>query len=193
MRNPLVIGERLYLRPLEASDAEQRARDLIAERDTFMQRGRFLPSPLAVERWIVTTYERQPPDYLAFAVCLRVDDRLIGVVDLEEIDYLNRTAETGSWIAPAEYRNQGYGTEAKHLLLEYAFDVLHLHVLLSTVFEPNTRSVAALLKQGYRLAGRIKWHDVKDGFYRDMLYFDVTRDDWLAARATWRAGRAQPE
>jgi RimJ/RimL family protein N-acetyltransferase len=146
---------------------------------------------LQVERQIRQAHERQPPAYIALAVCRRADDLLIGQVDLEDIDYVNRTAETGSWIAPPEHRNQGYGTEAKHLLLEYCFDVLHLHVLLSTVWEPNARSAAALRKQGYRPAGRIRWHDVKDGVYRDMLYFDVTRADWLIARDAWLAAQAR--
>ena len=52
-------------------------------------------------------------------------------------------------------------------------------------------AVAALAKQGYRPAGRFRWFEIKDGAYRDMLVFDVTRDEWLAARETWRASRAR--
>jgi RimJ/RimL family protein N-acetyltransferase len=76
------------------------------------------------------------------------------------------------------------------LLLEYAFERLHLHVLESYVWEPNVRSAAALAKQGYRPAGRYKFEDLKDGAYRDGLAFDVLRDDWLEARERWRAERA---
>jgi hypothetical protein len=56
--------------------------------------------------------------------------------------------------------------------------------------EPNTRSAAALAKQGYRRAGRLRWVEVKDGRYVDKLLFDLTRADWLAARDAWRARRA---
>ncbi|MCA1670291.1 MAG: GNAT family N-acetyltransferase [Thermomicrobia bacterium] len=118
------------------------------------------------------------------------DDRCIGMVGVDGIDYLHRTAETFSALGPAEFRNQGYGTEAKHLLLEYCFDHLHLHALRSSVFAANTRSAAALIKQGYREAGRLKWADVKGGIYQDDLLFDVMRDEWLAARDAWRAKRA---
>jgi RimJ/RimL family protein N-acetyltransferase len=62
-------------------------------------------------------------------------------------------------------------------------------VLSSVVFETNTRSAAALGKQGYRHAGRMKWMDVKDGRYIDANVFDVKRDEWLAAREAWRATR----
>lgn len=187
MRNPMLVGERVYLRPLEVSDAEAMARASAEEADTAMLRLRVPESPLHVESYIAHLYDDRWPEAVAFAVCRRADDRLIGSVDLEDIDWVNRTAETGSWLLWAEDRGQGYGTEAKHLLLEYAFDHLHLHVLLSGVWEPNRRSAAALAKQGYRPAGRMKWHDLKDGAYRDLLIFDLTRADWLAARAAARA------
>ena len=49
----------------------------------------------------------------------------------------------------------------------------------------NTRSAAALMKQGYRLAGRYKLEDVRDGVYRDALLFDVVYPDWLKAKDAW--------
>jgi RimJ/RimL family protein N-acetyltransferase len=67
-------------------------------------------------------------------------------------------------------------------MLAFCFDHLQLHVLRSSVFEDNTRSVAALMKQGYREAGRLTWADVKGGRYHDMLLFDLLRDEWLAAQ-----------
>lgn len=182
MRNPLMVGARVYLRPLEVSDADEFAYHAAAESETFMEHGRGLSSPLDGQHWITGLHEHQPPEAIELAVCLTEDDRLIGSVGLEEIDWVNRTAETGSWLTLPDYRGRGYGTEAKHLLLEYSFDRLHLVVLISAVFETNTRSAAALAKQGYRPAGRTRWHAIKDGVYRDLLWFDLTRDDWLAAR-----------
>lgn len=190
MRSPMMIGERLYLRPVEAGDAELMARIDAAETDTFMWRQRIPTSPLEHDHFIADTYRHQPPRSVWFSVCLRDGDRFIGNVGVVGIDWLHRTGETASLLGPAEMRGHGYGTEAKHLLLEYCFDRLHLHVLKSEVDEPNTRSAAALGKQGYRPAGRIRWTDVKDGRYVDSLLFDLTRADWLAARDAWRARRA---
>lgn len=189
MRSPIVAGERVYLRAMEAADAEVCARLDAAETDTFMWRSRIPTSPLEHESTIAEGYRQQPPRNLWLAVCLKDGDRFIGTVGVFDINWLHRTAETGSWLAPAEVRGQGYGTEAKHLLLEYCFDRLCLHVLKSEVDEPNTRSAAALGKQGYRPAGRRRWVDVKNGRYVDALLFDVTREDWLAAREAWRARR----
>jgi len=191
MRNAMMVGARVYLRPFEVADAETLAAITATETDTFMYRGRTPFSPLAYERDIGEAYKGEHPPFIAFIVALRADDRCIGMVGVESIDYLQQTAWTFSQLGPAEFRNQGYGTEAKHLLLEYCFDRLLLHVLCSTVFETNTRSAAALIKQGYREAGRLKWIDVKGGRYRDALLFDILRDEWRAAYDTWRARRAQ--
>lgn len=188
MRNAMMIGERVYLRPMEAADAEVMATDISGETETFMDRVRAPVSPLALAHWIAKATEDKIPESVHFAICLRDSDQFIGGTSLHHIDFVNRTAETGSGLVTA-LRGQGYGTEAKHLLLEYAFDRLHLHVVNSHVWDPNTRSAAALAKQGYRLAGRLKWNDVKHGVYRDGLLFDLLRDEWLAARETWRASR----
>jgi RimJ/RimL family protein N-acetyltransferase len=187
MRSPLMVGDRVYLRPLDVGDAEALAWIDATETDTFMWRGPMPTSPLEAEQWIEEMYEHEPPSEINFAVCIKEDDRFIGIVDLEDVDLVNRVAETGSFLGPAEVRGRQYGTEAKHLLLEYAFDRLHLHALRSVVWTTNTRSAAALGKQGYRRAGRLTWVDVKDGRYIDADLFDLTRDDWLAAREAWRA------
>ena len=189
MRNPVLIGERVYLRPLEVADGETLARYETEEPETFMYRGRQPHSPLAFEAWIGEVYKAHPPGHVEFAVCLRADDRLIGNMGIGDLDWVDRTGETGSFLGP-DFRNSGLGTEGKHLLLEYCFERLQLHAIMSTVFEANTRSAAALVKQGYRPAGRLRRHDVKGGVYRDLLVFDLLRDDWLAAREAWRAARS---
>lgn len=191
MRNSIMVGERVYLRPLELDDAELMAYGDMVETDDMMERGRIPGSPIAYRRYIEDGQPKPanatPPE-VHFSICLRGEpnaDTAIGAVNIDHIDWINRTGETGSGLLPA-YRNQGYGTEAKHLLLEYAFDRLQLHIIESHVWEPNTRSAAALAKQGYRLAGRLKWDELHHGVYRDVLVFDVLRDEWLHARDTWQ-------
>jgi diamine N-acetyltransferase len=192
MRNPVMIGERIYLRPLEVEDAKDIAYASHYETDTFMERGRDLTSPLTMEHYIRELYEQQPTDgEVPFACCLKENDECIGIVGLEFVDLVNRVAETGSWFHKPEYRNKGYGTESKHLVLEYAFERLYLEMIISFVWEPNTRSAAALAKQGYRPAGRVKWEAVKDGVYRDVLMFDISREEWLEARERWREEQRQ--
>ncbi|MBO0745590.1 MAG: GNAT family N-acetyltransferase, partial [Candidatus Dormibacteraeota bacterium] len=159
--------------------------------DTFMFRERLPTSPLDHLAQIQEDYKARPPRSIGFAVCLRENDRLLGMVGVVGIDWVQRTAETFSWLGPSGIRGQGYGTEAKHLLLGYCFDRIGLHVLRSEVAETNTRSAAALMKQGYRRAGAHKWRDVKGGRYIDEVLFDLTREDWARAHDAWRASSSR--
>ena len=147
-------SDRLALRPMEAADAEQIAAWLRNEPAYDFGLGRFPLSAVEIDDWIKKIGEKEPPSEIEFAVVLRESGELIGENGLYSIDWLARTAESGTWIYRPEYRGSGYGTEAKHLLLEYAFDRLGLNMIWSWVKMSNTRSQAALRKQGYRDAGR---------------------------------------
>lgn len=191
MRNPILIGERVYIRPLEESDAAPLAEIYAAETETFMDRGRIPIGATSLKKWIVDIHKTQPPSDIDFAVCLKENDRFIGFNGVTGIDWINRTGETESDFGPAEIRSQGYGTDAKHLLLEYCFDVIHLHVVKSMVWEPNTRSAAAVMKQGYKLAGRLQYDDLKNGVFRHTQIFDLKREEWIVARDAWKQRRRE--
>jgi RimJ/RimL family protein N-acetyltransferase len=183
MRNPVKVGERVYLRPLERADARALALASHREPETAQRdRGRVPTSVIAFEAWPRKLEGTHPPEDIVFAICRRDDDRFLGTVRLGHIDWVNRTAETGTGLLAAEDRGHGLGTEAKHLLLDYAFVDLGLHALNSMVYAGNARSAAALRKQGYRLAGRLTADVQRGGGFEDMLVFDILRDDWERAR-----------
>lgn len=182
-RNIRFSGPRVYLRPLVEDDATQIARSAIVETETqFNERGRVPTSELAYREWIRNIGSRPDNTEVTFAICRAGDDAdtCIGMTTLRHIDHMNGTAETGTGLFRPAGRGQGFGTEAKNLLLSYAFETLHLHVVTAEVFSANTRSAAALRKQGYRLAGRRAAQNHRAGRFLDGLLFDITREDWLA-------------
>jgi len=187
MRNPVKIGARVYLRPLEVTDAQAIMIASHTEAEPgFQNHGRVPTSVMAFETWIRGLSGTATPEAVAFAICKPGVDRCLGTVMIRHIDWINRTGETGTGLLSAEDRGKGIGTEAKHLLLEYAFNDLRLHVLTAMVFSGNARSAAALAKQGYRLAGRLTADVQRGGTFHDTLVFDITRQDWEQAHARWR-------
>lgn len=182
MRNQAAVGERIYLRRIEESDAGVLSRSWSEETEVeFYEDGRVPTSVLAFEHWLLPLAADAIPREMMFAICLIADDSCIGTVSIRHIDLVNGTAETGSGLFHAEHRGKGIGTEAKHLLLRYAFEVLGVHAISSSVFSGNARSAAALRKQGYRLAGRLTADVHRRGQYMDTLIFDLLRHDWEAA------------
>ncbi len=191
MRNPILVGERVYLRAEEPEDAPAMARQYAIETDDWVDDfGRFPLSPITFKHGIEGEAGTEVPTSLALQSCLIEDDRLIGWVGLFSINWINRTAETYSHFEPGPWRGQGYGTESKHLLLEYCFDHLQLHILQSFVFGSNKRSAAALRRQGYQPTGTLRLDGPRRGRYLDTWMFDVKRDEWLAARDAWISRRS---
>jgi len=178
--NAMLIGTRVYLRPPTREDIEEIVRYARRETETFFDIGRHMPDVEGFAAWSDRQQKQEFPEAVRFAVCLRESGEVIGEVSLFELDLINRTAETASFFHRPEYRGGGYGSEAKQLLLEYAFDRLGLHVLQSWVFFPNTRSAAALRKQGYTEAGRIHWRFANDGSWDSFVVFDILAREWRA-------------
>ena len=183
--NAVMVGPRIYLRPIEVEDAPNMAAFQRRETETFMDEGRFPFGAAAQRQWNRAPSKRDPPGSLRFAVCLRETGEHIGSNGLMGIDQIHRTAETESWFHDPAFRGQGYGSEAKQLLLAYAFGRLGLHSVRSWVWGPNGRSAAALRKQGYRECGRHNWQGTKNGEVAFAYTFDFLADEWreMTARA----------
>lgn len=185
-KNAVMVGRRVYLRPFEPGDAVEESRWARREPETFFDIGRHLWSSVGAAHWREEGQKKTLPEFIGFSVCLRETDEFIGAVDLLGVDYWNRYAETGSFFHRPEYRGGGFGSEAKQLLLEYAFEILGLHTLQSWVYFQNTRSAAALRKQGYTEAGRINWLYPNKGTLDNFVVFDLLASEWRAMpREAW--------
>ena len=178
--NAVMVGPRVYLRPLELEDAPGFVAGVRREAETFFDDGRMPGSATRFRQHIRSLSKDDPPGWIRFAVCLRETGEHIGINGIDSIDLINRTAETESFFHNAAYRNHGYGSEAKQLLLAYVFERLGLHSVYSWVWGPNTRSAAALRKQGYRECGRVFWAGTKNGEYTHAYTFDFLADEWRA-------------
>lgn len=178
----VMVGDRLYLRAMTAEDAELAARAMLSETERFLPEGRLILNPRVTAQFVRDLARQQPPWWVRFAIVLGATGEPIGTNGLIDLDLLERSAETESEIWYAEHRSHGYGTEAKHLLLSYAFERLGLHTVSSWISEYNTRSIAAIRKQGYRDAGYFAWGDFRGTDLYGGYCFDLLASEWQAAR-----------
>ena len=68
---------------------------------------------------------------------IALSPNIIGCIDLFDFDARNRKAAIGMYIAP-EARGKGVGKQAVQLLLEYAFNFLHLRMVYAIISVHNT-------------------------------------------------------
>lgn len=169
-------GKRVVLRPLMKEDVPLLLR-WINDPDITQYLNAYLPMMEADENeWFENLHKRKDHNLVCMMV---VDEKPIGTMGIHGIDWKNRTAGTGALIGEKDYWGKGYGTEAKMLLLNYAFNTLNLRKICSTVLAFNKRSHAYLLKCGYAEEGRrIKQHYLK-GRYWDEILMAVFKKDFM--------------
>ena len=108
-----------------------------------------------------------------------LDGKFIGTMGLHGINWINRTATTGALIGEKKYWGKGYGTEAKMLVLNYAFNQLNLRRIKSEVIAYNKRSLNYSLHCGYEIEGRKKQEIYKNGRYWDLIQLGLFKNKWL--------------
>lgn len=89
-----------------------------------------------------------------FSIVNLADGDLVGACTLTGIDRRNSNAEARIFIGRHRFWNQGYGSEAMLLLLDYAFNVLNLHCVHLKVNEINKSAIHVYKKLGFKLSGK---------------------------------------
>jgi RimJ/RimL family protein N-acetyltransferase len=112
------------------------------------------PQPSEVTRSDIDRFSHDDKTRYAFAIYERATMRLIGFVDLRDIDYWRRTAELGIMIGEQDCWGKGYGTETLYLVLDYGFSVLGLHNVMLSTAGYNERALRTYRRVGFREIGR---------------------------------------
>lgn len=142
----------------------------------------FLGSPLPLyeqdeEKWF-DSLGKSDRNHVFTIVDLKKDELPIGTMGIHGINWIDRTGTTGACILNPKYRDDGYGREAKKLLLEWAFESLNLEVILSEVVAFNERSIRYSLACGYREVARIpNWYLRKGERYEGVI-LQITKEEW---------------
>ena len=180
-------GRYVYLRPIMEADVPHFQRWVNDEANS-----RFISiahpiGMVAEEKW----YEQVAsgdPDHFTVAICLS-DGTLIGNTGIQ-IDVRKQCAVTGTLIGPDEYKGKGYATDAKMLMLDYAFNWRGLRKVTSKILAINDRSQKYAARCGYRLMARVEQEHFRDGRWIDELQFVIFAAEW---RTLWEMYRRDPD
>ncbi len=173
---PILKGEWVTLRPITTEDAEamlagssdEETRELTGTQQTFtLEQVRAFCARVA-----------RADDRLDYAVTLPNDPGYRGEVVLNNIDWVNRSADFRIAMSGRENRGKGYGTEATKLILEHAFDTLELHRIALEVFAFNTRAQHVYKKLGFRQEGVLRDALLWEGEYHDAVVMSLLRPDY---------------
>jgi diamine N-acetyltransferase len=146
------------------------------------------PTVEAVQAW----YEQatRPGNREVHFTIYDLDDLApVGTALLVRVDQHAGTAEFGLTIG--ERRNQGLGTEATRLVLDWAFTVMGLHNILLVTFSWNLPAIRAYSKAGFREIGRRRGAVVTYGQRYDQVLMDAVADEFTDSVLAKQAPNAE--
>ncbi|MCB8983947.1 MAG: GNAT family N-acetyltransferase [Ardenticatenaceae bacterium] len=177
----MLKGEKVTLRALEREDLPRLwafNNDLAVE----LAGGGDPPMPQSLAR-LQAEFDKKAAeggrDGADFAI--EADGTLIGICALFSFDTLAQACELGIAIGDQAYWGRGYGREAVHLLLDYAFRLRNMRRVYLRVHGRNQRAIHAYTACGFVTEGRLRDHVWSDGAYDDLLLMGVLRDEWPPA------------
>ena len=142
-----------------------------------------IPLPLTMEsetEWFES--RRKDKDNIVFAILTRAENKLIGNCGLHRIDLKNRSAIFGIFIGDKNYWSKGYGTDATHTLLRFAFEELGLNRVELGVYDYNPRAIRSYEKGGFWRDGVRRQGLYREGKLHDEILMCILREEWSHSR-----------
>lgn len=182
-----IYGSKVLLRAMELSDMEM-LRETTNDPDTEKLIGgwSFPVSSFEQEKW----FEKVVSDKnnLRFIIETLDTKEAIGMVNLVDIDWKNRSAFHGIRLGKNSPKGKGYGTDAVMALMNYAFNELQLVRLDGSWVEYNEASLGLYKKCGWSVEGTKKKAKFFNGKYYDMYIGGILAEDFFEVknRLNWK-------
>jgi RimJ/RimL family protein N-acetyltransferase len=169
-------GKKTTLRPIEEKDIPLFLKWMNSPEMRYYL-NRVLPITEKIEKaWLENLYHKKETE---IALIIEVKGVPIGVMSIHGISWKDRAGTTGAAIWEPKNWNKGFGTDAKMVLLDYAFNSLNLRKIESVVVSYNKRSLAYSLHCGYKIEGRLRKNHFKNGRYHDEIILGLFKHEWL--------------
>jgi [ribosomal protein S5]-alanine N-acetyltransferase len=193
LREPLLRGDGIYLRPAAPGDYAPWSRLRAASR-TFLEPWEpTWPDDDLTQTAFRRRLRRQDEDIsrdeaYAFLIFDQTSDELLGGITLGGVRRgVSQTGTLGYWMGAA-HAGRGRMTRAVAAVVDFAFTRLRLHRVEAACIPENTASIALLEANGFRREGYARSYLKIDGGWRDHVLFALVDSDPRARRAANRVG-----
>lgn len=186
MKSAFLVGQKIYLRPFDASDLEGPYLDWLNDHEVtrFMETGQFPTTVEALQRYVQNA--GQTPDRVLLAIVEKDTDTHIGTIKLGPIHWIHRRADLGIMIGDKQRWGRGYGREALDLVLAYGFGRLNLNKITLGVYADHIAAVKLYEGLGFKIEGTLRKQLFRDGEYCDKHVMGILRDEYEGRRTTER-------
>ena len=134
-----------------------------------------------LEEWIER--HRGRSDEIVWMIADKTSDECIGHVGLYNIDHRVRKAEFAICIGDKARWGKGLGVQIGAAVLEFAFRELNLHKVYLFVVDFNGSAIRLYEKLGFKVDGRVRADQFREGKYVDSLIMSILAEEWESSRS----------
>ncbi len=172
---PVLETSRLRLRQLEKSDVVE-----VLKMRSNPKTMQFIPRPLLKNTEEALAHIKMIEDCISnsvainWAICLKDDPKMIGIIGHYRIQPENFRAEVG-YILMEDFHNLGFATEAVKEVLKFGFEIMNLHSIEAVIDPENVASEKVLLKNGFVKEGHFLENEFFDGRFLDAKIYSLLK------------------
>ena len=169
--------ERLILRRVDNNDYKE-VLSLRSNPETM----KYIPRPIlkndeeALAHILMIETKIQNNEGINWAITIKGDPKLIGVIGHYRIQLENYRAEIGYMILP-EFNGQGIVTEAVKEVVKYGFEIMKLHSIEAVIDPDNVASANVLKKNGFVKEAHLKENEFHEGRFYDSVIYSILNKD----------------
>lgn len=181
--SPFLIGKRVSLNGLKPSALKENGGyyrwldDLSL--DLYSERSYFPNSPQRMEGYYALSVQKK---LVLLGIFDTARNTHVGNITLQELDWINRRAFMGYLIGEREFAGRGYATESCLMMLYYGFNKLNFDKIWTTVSAEHAASLKVAEKAGFKVEGRLRAHQMRNGQRYDLLMVGALRQEWMVDR-----------
>lgn len=135
--------------------------------------GRFPMTKEKLENYVESA--SSDSNLLVLAIILKENSVHVGNISLQNINWIDRSAEIAFILGEVEYQGKGIMYRAGSLLIQHAFNQLNLHRIYCGTLETNEGMIRLAEKFGMEREGRRREAIFKNGKYLDIIEFGILK------------------
>ncbi|MDF3820168.1 GNAT family N-acetyltransferase [Leptospira sp. 96542] len=168
--------EDYYLRPLKIADLEGPYPTWFSDQNItqYSSHGKFFKN----ENYFISFYENLNREDQVVLGIFHKSDGHIGNLSLQDISWLNRTAEFAIIIGNQKHHRKGVSIHASRYLLDHGFQKLNLNKIYCGTSDNNIGMQRLALNLGMKEEGRRIDHLFLEGSYRSIVLYYILAKDW---------------
>lgn len=184
---PMIETKRLILRKIEMNDARRMFDYIFSDHHVMdnLIKGPHKSISETIDRLTEITNQYRSEKFCYWGIEMKESGELIGTIDLYNIDDGTENCEVGYNIG-FNWWNQGYGSEAFHAIVEFAFRFMNIHKISATHNIDNPASGRIMLKVGMKREGIIRHMIRKNNQYKDCGIYGILQQEYLETNLPYR-------